>query len=64
LDVCVKKVLFPILLLGRAVRNFVRLIRDGEDDVRGTYPDQHKTTGEEAAVQGSAFTSTMGVGHP
>jgi hypothetical protein len=46
------------------VWRLVSLIHDGEDDLQGTYPDLRKPTGEEAAAQGSAFASMMGVGHP
>jgi hypothetical protein len=60
----VKRLFYPFLLVGRGIRSLVLLIRDSEDDLRGTYPDLPKPTGEEAAAQGSTFASTMGVGHP
>jgi hypothetical protein len=49
--------------VGSAVWGFITLIRDGESDLRETYPD-HQPTGEQAAVQGSLFASMTGVGHP
>jgi hypothetical protein len=52
----VKRLFLPFLVLGRVVRGFVLLIRDGDDDLHGTYPDIRMPTGEEAA-SGSAFAS-------
>jgi len=45
------------------VRQAVWLIRDSESDVADLYPE-HQARGENAATQGSAFASMMGVGHP
>lgn len=39
----------------------IRLIREGESDIRETYPDHYKPTGEQVATQASV---TMGfIGH-
>ena len=50
--------------VGRAVWGFVLLIHDGESDLRETYPDQYKPSGQQVATQASLFASMSGVGHP
>ena len=47
----------------RMVRQAVWLLRDSESDVADLYPE-HQACGKNAATQGSAFASMMGVGHP
>jgi hypothetical protein len=47
--------------IGRAITWPIRLIREGESDIRETYPDHYKPTGEQVATQASV---TMGfIGH-
>ena len=50
--------------IGGAIWGFITLIRDGESDLRETYPDHYQPTAEQAAVQGSLFAGMGGVGHP
>jgi hypothetical protein len=63
----VKVLIWPLRLvraLALAVWRLVSLVHDGEADIRETYPDQDKPTGERAAVTGSLFSGMNGVGHP
>lgn len=53
----------PFRLLARGIASVYLAVRDGEDDVQGTYPDQHRPTGEEAATQGSVTFNLLGMGH-
>ncbi len=59
-----KNIVGVLRAVGRAVWGFISLIRDGESDLRETYPDHYQPTGEQAAAQGSLFASMSGVGHP
>ena len=60
----IKNIVRVLRAVGRAVWGFISLIRDGESDLRETYPDHYQPTGEQAAAQGSLFASMSGVGHP
>ena len=60
----IKNIARVLRAIGGAVWGFISLIRHGESDLRETYPDHYKPTGEQAAVQGSIFASMSGVGHP
>ena len=59
-----KKIVRVLRAVGGAVWGFISLIREGESDLRETYPDHDKPTGEQAAAQGSLFASMSGVRHP
>jgi hypothetical protein len=53
--------------IGRGLRRvgqfLVRLVReDAYTDIRATYPDQAKTTGEAAATNASVTTNLSGLG--
>jgi hypothetical protein len=39
------------------------LIRDGDEDLHGTYPEQYVPTGEQAATQGSVSFNLLGMAH-
>ena len=60
----IKNIARALRAIGRAIWGFISLIRDGESDLRETYPNHYQPTGEQAAVQGSVFASMSGVGHP
>ena len=54
--------------VGRGLHRFgqflVRLVReDAYTDIRGTYPDQSKTSGAGSASNASVTTSLTGLGH-
>ncbi len=54
--------------IGRGLRHvgrfLVRLVReDAYTDIRATYPDHAKTTGEASATNASVTTSLSGLGH-
>lgn len=50
--------------LRRAGQFLVRLVReDAYTDLRGTYPDQGRTSGEGSATNASVTTSLTGLGH-
>ena len=54
--------------IGRGLRRIgqflVRLVReDAYTDIRGTYPDQAKTSGAGSATNASVTTSLTGLGH-
>ena len=54
--------------IGRGLRRIgqflVRLVReDAYTDLRATYPEDAKTTGEAAATNASVTTSLSGMGH-
>ena len=54
--------------IGRRLRRvgqfLLRLVReDAYTDIRGTYPDQAKTSGEGSATNASVTTSLTGLGH-
>ena len=58
----------PLRAIGRVLRRIgqflIRLVtEDAYTDIRGTYPDQAKTTGEAAATNASVTTSLSGLGH-
>jgi hypothetical protein len=59
----VKAILRVLLAIVLAPVRLIRLIRDGEQDVRETYPDHRTTTGAEAATQGSMTLNITGLGH-
>ena len=60
----IKNIVRVLRAVGGALWGFITLIRDGESDLRETYPDHYQPTGEQAAVQGSVFASMSGAGHP
>jgi hypothetical protein len=60
----VKILILPFRVVARGVWRIVLLIHEGEADIRETYPDQAKPTGQQAAVSGSLFSGMVGVGHP
>jgi hypothetical protein len=54
--------------IGRGLRRtgafLVRLVKeDAYTDIRATYPDHAKTTGEASATNASVTTSLSGLGH-
>jgi len=50
--------------IGRGIVGLVRLIRDGEQDMRDTYPDEQTgPTGEQAATQASVTMNLTGLGN-
>lgn len=52
-----------VLWLGLVVRAVARpflLVRDGQSDLDGTYPDRVRGTGPEGAVTGSMFVTMSG----
>ncbi len=56
-----KGLLKVLRMIGRGVMWPIRLVREGESDIQGTYPDHYKPTGEQVATQASV---TMGfIGH-
>jgi hypothetical protein len=48
---------------GHAVRRLVQLVREGESDLEGTYPDEAKPTGEDAARQAAVNLNLSGLGN-
>ena len=47
-------ILGALRTVGRGLRHLVSLVREGQDDLRGTYPDQPGPSPEQAAT-------TMGI---
>jgi hypothetical protein len=41
----------------------VRWVREGQDDIDGTYPEHRAATAQESATNGSVTTSLTGLGH-
>jgi hypothetical protein len=62
LKVVGRRVVALFASIGRGIGWYVGLIRDGEDDVQGAYPDHRQVSGEQAATQASVTASLMGVG--
>jgi hypothetical protein len=60
----IKNLVRLLRAVGCAIWGFISLIRDGESDLRETYPEHYQPTGEQVAAQGSMFASMSGVGHP
>ncbi len=48
--------------VGRGVARLIALIRDGESDIRETYPEHYHPTGEQTATQASVTMSFTGLG--
>ena len=50
--------------IGRSIAGLISLIRDGEQDLRDTYPERHAApTGEQAATQASVTMNLSGLGN-
>ena len=51
-------------IFARLGRVFISLVRDDAyTDIRGTYPEMSKPSGEQSASQGSVTTSLTGLGN-
>lgn len=53
----VRKVLGGVLYVLATPLRLVRLVREGDSDVEGTYPDRQRLTAEQIALQGSVTNS-------
>jgi hypothetical protein len=49
--------------VGRRLVTLFVLIRDGDEDLHGTYPEQYVPTGEQVATQGSVCFNLLGIAH-
>lgn len=56
------RILGVLRMIGRAVLWPIRLVREGEADLDGTYPDRRRPSPEELAARHGVITSLTGLG--